>query len=212
MGQVRGAHAAGIGPVLQPGAPVAWTLYLASDDVDKTVAAVETAGGVAHLPPGDVGPFGRMAIVADPSGAVFGIWQAGATIGAGVVSEPGGMVWRDLRSTDPVAARAFYTSVFGYRNDPLEMGGPDYGTFAHEGEQDPLGGIGGMMGAPEGTPSHWLVYFGVADTVAAVAAARAAGGRVLAEPFDSPFGTMGALADPAGAQFWVVQVEATEVV
>lgn len=206
MARVRGADAAGVGPLPSPDAPVAWTVYLASDDADASVEAVTAAGGVVHLPPDDVGPFGRMAIVADPTGAAFGIWQAGTTIGAGVVNEPGALVWEDLRSSDPVAAHAFYRAVFGYRLDPIEMAGPDYATFALPADEAPLGGMGPMMGAPDGTPSHWLAYFGVADAAAAVAAARGAGGSVTAEPFDTPFGQMAGLTDPAGAAFWVVQV------
>lgn len=62
-----------------------------------------------------------------------------------------------------------------------------------------------MFGGPEGTPSHWLVYFGVADADAAVGAAEARGGQVLAPPFDTPYGRMGALGDPAGAVFWIAQ-------
>jgi predicted enzyme related to lactoylglutathione lyase len=142
-----------------------------------------------------------MLVAADPAGAVFGVWQHGVHIGAGVVNEPGGLAWEDLRSTDPAAATAFYGSVFGWRTTPLELAGPDYGTFALPGDEAPMGGIGGLMGAPAGTPSHWLVYFAVADVDAAVAAAESAGGGVLTPPFDSPYGRMATLQDPAGAVF-----------
>lgn len=204
---VRDAAVAGIGPQMAEGPP-AWTLYLASDDVDATAAAVTEHGGTLLFPPGDVGPMGRMAIAADPSGAVFGIWQAGQMIGASLVNEPGGLVWEDLRSTDPATAQAFYRAVFGYRLDPLEMAGPDYGTFSLADEQAPLGGMGGMMGSPDGTPSHWLVYFGVTSTDAAVAAAEAGGGSVRMPAMDSPFGRLAVVADPAGAGFCVIETAA----
>src|SRR6185503_9143475 len=110
------------------------------------------------MPPGDVGPLGRMCIAADPTGAVFGVWQAGQHIGAGIVNEPGGLTWEDLRSTDPDAARAFYKSLFGFRFEALEAAGPDYTPFSQPNEEWPLGGMGGLMGA-DGQPSHWLVYF-----------------------------------------------------
>lgn len=204
VAHVDGAATAGIGPE-QPGARTAWTLYVATDDADATAAAVTENGGTVLLPPGDVGPLGRMGIVADPTGAVFGLWQAGTMIGAALVNAPGGLTWEDLRSTDPASAQAFYRAVFGYRLDPLEMAGPDYATFALPDEQGPLGGLGAMMGAPDGTSSHWLVYFAVADTDAAVAAAEGAGGSVVGPAFDTPFGRMAALADPDGAVFWVAQ-------
>lgn len=203
IAEVRGAAAGGIGPQ-QDGAPNAWTLYLASDDVDETADSITQRGGAVLMPPGDVGDLGRMCIAADPTGAPFGVWQAGTHIGAAVVNEPGGLTWEDLRSPDPDAARAFYVSVFGYRSDPLPDAGPDYATFALAGEEAPLGGMGGMMGA-EGQPAHWLVYFGVADAAAAVTAAERGGGSVLMRDFDTPYGRMAGLADPTGAAFWVVQ-------
>jgi predicted enzyme related to lactoylglutathione lyase len=205
IGQVGDAAAAGIGPAQQEGAPAAWTLYVASDDVGTTAAAIERHGGTVLVPPGDVGPLGRMLIAADPSGAVFGVWQHGVHIGAGVVNEPGGLSWEDLRSADPEPAQAFYRSVFGWTTTPLEMAGPDYATFARPGDEAPMGGLGGMMGAPAGTPSHWLLYFGVADVDAAVAAAEEAGGGVLGPPFDSPYGRMATLRDPAGAVFMITR-------
>jgi len=208
---VSDAPAAGIGPLQSPEQPAAWTLYIAGDDADATAGAVTRAGGQVLLPPGDVGPLGRMFVAADPTGAVFGVWQAGTHIGAGVTNEPGGLVWEDLRSSDPDSARAFYSAVFGFEMRPLEMAGPDYATFHLPGDPTPLGGMGGMMGAPEGTPSHWLVYFGVADVDAAVATATSRGGAALAPAFDTSFGRMAALTDPAGAVFWVVRTDFSQL-
>jgi predicted enzyme related to lactoylglutathione lyase len=205
IAQVQGAAAAGIGPQ-PPGGQSRWTVYFASDDADKTATALAEHGGTVLLPPGDVGPLGRMLIAADPTGASFGVWQAGTHIGAGAVNQPGGLTWEDLRSPDPEAARAFYVAVFGYRVDPLAAAGPDYATFALPGEEAPLGGMGGMMGA-EAQPAQWLVYFGVADAGAAVAAAERSGGSVLLLDFETPYGRMAGLADPAGAVFWVIQTD-----
>lgn len=203
VANVDGAATAGIGPV-QQGARAAWTLYFASDDADGHTATTRAAGGGVLAEPMDVADLGRMAILSDPSGAVFGLWQAGTMIGAELVNEPGGLVWEDLRSTEPAQAKEFYRELFGFRLDPMEMAGRDYSTFALAGESAPLGGIGGMMGLPEGTPSHWLVYFAVTDTDTAVAAAEASGGSVVAPPIDTEYGRMAALADPAGAVFMVM--------
>jgi hypothetical protein len=207
MARTDGHDAAGIGPLQDPTQPPAWTLYFASEDADATATAVQQAGGTVLVEAFDVPAKGRMAIAADPSGAAFGIWQAGGSIGAEIVNTPGSLVWEDLRSTQPDAAAAFYQAVFAHRVTPMPEAGPDYGTFAlgDGGLADAMGGIGGMMGAPEGTPSHWLVYFGVADTDAAVAETTPLGGTVLAPAFDTPYGRMAAMRDPAGAVFWVVQ-------
>lgn len=206
IAEVAGAVAAGIGPQRQ-GARTAWTLYLASADADRTVAAIAANRGTVLLAPGDVGPLGRMAVAADPAGAPFGIWQAGTHIGCGIVNEPGGLAWDDLRSTDPDAARRFYTAIFGYRNDELPGAGPAYTTFALPDDPAPMGGIGGLAG-PDDASSTWLVYFGVADADAAVVAAERGGGSVLTPAFDTPYGRMAGLADLGGAAFWVAQTNA----
>jgi predicted enzyme related to lactoylglutathione lyase len=199
---VGGSAVAGIGPQQQPG-PVAWTLYLASMEVDATAGLIDANGGAVFLEPVDVGDLGRMALATDPSGAVFGVWQAGSHIGAGRVNEPGGLAWDDLRSTDPEKAWAFYEAVFGYETHALDAAGPTYRTFHFRGDEAPLGGMGGMMGG--GDRSHWLVYFSVASADEAVAAVEAAGGTVQAPAFDTPYGRMAAVADPFGAAFMLTQ-------
>lgn len=186
--------------------PTAWTLYFASTDADATSTAITDNGGTILVPAMDVGDFGRMVVAMDPTGAVFGVWQADTMIGFEVVGAPGGWAWCDLRSTDPARAQDFYGAVFGYDYQPMEMAGPDYQTFSLGAGQDPTGGMGGMMGAPDGTPSHWLLYFAVDDADAAAAAARDTGGTVMADPFDTPFGRMAPMADPFGAPFWTVQL------
>jgi predicted enzyme related to lactoylglutathione lyase len=116
-------------------------------------------------------------------------------------------VWEDLRSTDPDAARSFYGALFGYEYQALDMAGPDYSTFQLPTEPHVLGGMGGLMGLPDGTRSSWLVYFSVADTDAAASAAGRADGSVLAPPMDTPFGRMACLADPDGATFMVMTTD-----
>jgi len=135
------------------------------------------------------------------------VWQAGDNIGAEVVNEPGAITWDDLRTPDPDAARAFYSAVFDYRTEAMPEAGDD-DTLVHlPGDDAPAGGMGGMFGAPDGTPAHWVVYFGVADATAAVQVAERHGGTVVAPPFDTPYGQMAGLMDPQGAMFWVAQVD-----
>jgi hypothetical protein len=66
-----------------------------------------------------------------------------------------------------------------------------------------------MMGADD-APAHWLVYFGVADTPAAVAAAEHGGGSVLIPMMDSPFGRLAVLTDPTGATFSVIETDGSQ--
>ena len=200
VAHVGGAATAGIGPDRE-GARSAWTLHFATDDADASAAAIRGLGGSLLRPVVDVDDLGRTVVATDPSGAVFGLWQAGTFIGGQVVGDPGGLTWEDLRSTDPAAAQAFYGGLFEYAFAPVEMAGPDYATFGPPGDPAPYGGIGGLMGGPG--PSRWLVYFTVSSADDAAAAAAAAGGIVQAPAFDTPFGRMAALVDPSGAEFWV---------
>lgn len=199
--------AAGIGPIMQEGQPAAWTVYLASDDADGTAKSIGEAGGTVLVAPMDIPDTGRMLVALDSVGGAFGVWQAAGMNGIAVYNEPGGLVWEDARLSDPEAGRAFYAAVFGYHYAPVEGAPGSYTTFDIGG--DPLGGMGGLIGVPEGTPSHWLPYFGVADTDAAVAAATGRGGRALRDPDDTPWGRLAVLADPAGAVFAVMSVTAS---
>lgn len=202
IAQADGRAAAGVGPVMQEGQPAAWTVYLASDDADATAKLIGEHGGSIYAGPMDIPGNGRMVIAADPTGAVFGVWQQTGMIGLGVVDEPGSFVWDDARLHDPAAGKRFYADVFGLTYAPLEGADADYETFRAPAEPDrPAGGIGGMMGAPPGTPSHWLAYFTVADIDAAVEAVGDGDGAVLMSPQDTPFGRIGVVRDPFGAVF-----------
>jgi predicted enzyme related to lactoylglutathione lyase len=210
IAQVDGRAAAGVGPTMQEGQPSAWTVYFASDDADATAKLIGEHGGSIFVGPMDIPGTGRMIIAADPTGGVFGVWQQTGMIGSGVVDEPGAFAWDDARLADVKTGKRFYADVFGLTYSPLgieadeEMA--DYETFTPPGgsDQRPGGGIGGMMGAPPGTPSHWLAYFAVADTDAAVAAAGDGDGSVLMSPDDTPWGRVAVVADPFGAVFGLI--------
>jgi uncharacterized protein len=201
-----GQTTAGIGPAMSTDQPTAWMTYFSVEDADKTADLILSHGGTIVAAPMDVADEGRMAIAVDPTGAVFGIWQAGRMIGSQLVNEPGGLTWNDHHSSDPDAARAFYSAVFGFTYTPME--GPfDYATIGGAGPGGTIGAIG--EADPElsaGTPAHWMVYFAVADADAAIGTAAGHGARLLAGPVDTPFGRMATLADPQGALLKVVGV------
>lgn len=203
IAQTNGKAAAAIGPAMEEGQPTVWTVYLASDDADATAKLVGENGGTVLFPPMDIPGNGRMSVAVDASGAAFGIWQAAGMIGTEIVNEPGSLTWTDARLTDAEAGKAFYSAVFGYTYQPIPGAPDDYGTF-HTGG-DPLGGMGGMMGGPDGTPAHWLAYFSVADADAAIAAAEQGGGTVVMPAEGTPFGRMAVLTDPFGATFAVIK-------
>jgi predicted enzyme related to lactoylglutathione lyase len=169
------------------------------------VAKVKVAGGTVIAEPMDVMDLGRMAIFADPTGAVFGIWQPGTFIGAGLVNEPGALSWNELNTRDPEAAKAFYDAVFGWGFEDNDMG--EMGTYTTLKLGDDM--VGGMLdmggrGVPEQVPAHWQVYFAVEDTNATVEQAKGAGGSVMVEPMEVPAGRFAILTDPFGASFAVI--------
>jgi predicted enzyme related to lactoylglutathione lyase len=186
----------------QPPPPPVWTTYFASADADATQAAISANGGTVIVPVADVATIGRMLVAADPQGAVFGVWQAKDFAGAGIVNEPGALVWNQLQTSDPDAAGPFYRGALGLDSGPMpEM--PEFTGFQAKGRT--IGGVQGMENLPEGTPPHWLVNFSVDDVDSTVDALVRGGGNVLAPPFDmEKVGRMAVLQDPQGAVFAIV--------
>lgn len=108
-----GKMVAAISPAQDPGPP-RWTTYVNVDDIDAVAAKVEAAGGTVVVAPMDVMTVGRMAIFADPTGAVIAAWQPRDHLGAQVVNEPGTFTWSELATSDLDRSRAFYADVFGW--------------------------------------------------------------------------------------------------
>jgi hypothetical protein len=204
MCQQRDHPVAGMGPLppdmAAQGVPPMWNSYVAVDDLDATLAKVEPAAGSVMMPAMDVMEAGRMAGIADPTGAALMVWQAGEHIGATLVNEPGAPCWNELISPDVEAAAAFYRQVLGWESEAMAMPDMTYTLFKVGGSQI----AGGMAPPMEGMPPHWLVYFAVDDVDAAVTTASANGGQALAEPMDTPAGRLVPLVDPQGAMCSVI--------
>jgi predicted enzyme related to lactoylglutathione lyase len=186
-------------------APPHWLPYAAVANVDAAAQRVRELGGQLHMGPADIPGTGRFAIVADPQGAVFAIYQGqpgshGFDPDLGI---PGRICWNEVYSTDDVAAQRFYTALFGWREEPKDIG--PLGTYRVQnldGKQ-----AGGLMKNPmPGAPSCWIVYFFVTDLAAATAKAVRLGAQAMME--NSPIPGVGAfsmLADPTGAMFALFQ-------
>jgi predicted enzyme related to lactoylglutathione lyase len=198
MCRLAGRRVAGINGQPGPdGMPPVWITYLAADDLDAAAARITEAGGNVMMGPHDVADQGRMALAADPTGALFGLWQARAHTGAELVNEPGCLSWSELVTTDLDAAGAFFRAVFGWTCDDVDTGGPPYRTFAVD--DTVVGGMLDSTGYPEGIGPHWMSYFAVEDVDVALRRATELGATVHAEPVDSPFGRWGIITDPQGA-------------
>ena len=196
-----GRRAAGLSPHPDPSATEFWwSVYLAADDCDTTVARAVEAGGTVVVEPMDIVDQGRMALLRDPVGAQFGLWQGRVHIGCEVVNEPGALVRNDLVTPTPGPAREFYAAVFGFTLDANDdMPDADF-TFLRRPDGHEVGGIFGNPAAPRST---WSTVFEVADTDEAVRRANAAGGKG-AEPTDMLYGRLAAVTDPFGVEFSVI--------
>ncbi|MGW7575831.1 VOC family protein [Streptomyces sp. NPDC054765] len=199
---LRGRRVAALRPVSATDAEGEswWHVHLATDDCDGTAERIVVSGGTVLAPPTDVADLGRTAVVADPVGARFSLWQGRTLPGCELVNEPGTLVRNDLASPDPGPARRFYATVFDFTLDGNDdLPGFDF-TFLRRPDGHEVGGI---FGEPAATASRWQTVFEVADTDELAARAIAAGGTA-ATPEDAPYGRMAAITDPFGTAFSVI--------
>ena len=222
IGRIRGGDVAAVGAI-PDGAPqiASWNTYIWVDSADETMAKARAAGGGVATEPFDVMDFGRMAVLTDPEGAAFCVWQANQHRGAKVVNEHGSLNFNGLVTRDPEGPRAFYGAVFGWQVLTLPAGAmwtlPGYGDHLEESTPG-LRQQMTQMGAPDGfidvvaalnpiagddstTPAHWSVTFAVDDADATAAKANELGGEVVAGPFDAPWTKLAVIKDPQGATF-----------
>jgi predicted enzyme related to lactoylglutathione lyase len=221
--RIRGGAVAAVSSPPEGAPPMAiWNTYVWVDSADETASKVREAGGSVVMEPFDVMSAGRMAVFADPEGAVISVWQPNEHRGAKIVNEHGSVNFNDLHTRDPEGAKAFYGAVFGW--ETLEMDGgfqawtlPGYAE--HLEKSDP--GLRERLtesGAPErfadvvaslitipddqpDTPAHWGVTFAVDDADAIAKKAEELGGKVVVPPMDAPWVRLTVIADPQGAMF-----------
>jgi predicted enzyme related to lactoylglutathione lyase len=222
IGRIRGGDVAAIGSIAEGGPPMAlWNTYIWVDSADESAAKARDAGGQVLAEPFDVMTAGRMAVIADPEGAVLCVWEPKENRGAKVVNEHGALNFNGLATRDVEGAKAFYGALFGWDVLTLPAGLmwtlPGYGDHLEENSPGLREQIEGM-GGPEGfidvvaslreipaddtaTPPNWSVTFGVDDVAAAATKAAELGGKVIEGPIDVPWSRMAVLQDPGGAMF-----------
>lgn len=161
------------------------------------------SGATVMFGPMEVFDAGQAAMLQDPQGAVFALWQAKEHIGSRIKGETGALMWNELLTNDPVNATRFYTDLLGVTSS--KMPGPMDYTLLNVGGTDLMGvmRISDEMGP---VPPHWMVYFGSDDVDASAGKAESLGGSVMVPPADIPeVGRFAGLQDPQGAVFFVFQ-------
>ena len=222
MARIRGGDVAAVGSIAE-GAPLAavWNTYIWVDSADEMAAKARAAGGGVVTEPFDVLDAGRMAVLTDPDGAAFCVWQPNNHKGARVVNEHGSLNFNTLTTRDLAAAEAFYGAVFGWQTLAIPAGVmwtlPGYGDHLEEktpGLREQLA----QIGAPEGfidvvaalspiadgdfdSSAGWSVSFAVDDVAAVAAKASEFGGEVVSGPLDAPWARLAVINDPQGASF-----------
>jgi uncharacterized protein len=224
LGRLRGRDVAAI--VSEHGAPPppapVWATHICVESADETAAMVIEAGGSTLGEPFDSPGGGRMAVLADSSGAVFCAWEPRERRGAELVNEPGAYAMSMLNTRDPEGAEAFYGAVFGWEPDTFELGGgaitlwrlPGYvgGEPQQPVPRDVVATMSPMSSEqfPDEVPPHWSVDFWIDDVDRGAEVATRLGGKVIAPAYDIPGAGLrqAVLADPAGAAFSVTKVTA----
>jgi predicted enzyme related to lactoylglutathione lyase len=224
IARLRGGDVAAVGSIPE-GAPqtAMWNTYVWVESADDTASKVRDAGGGVVMEPFDVMDAGRMAVLTDPEGAAFCVWQAKENKGARIVNEHGSLNFNGLNTRDADGAKSFYGSVFGWTTLALDGGAemwtlPGYGDHLEREYHPDLRKQVAEVGGPEGfenvvaainpipddqpdTPAHWSVTFAVDDADATAAKATELGATVIAPPFDAPWVRMTVINDPQGATF-----------
>jgi predicted enzyme related to lactoylglutathione lyase len=198
MAQKDGGTVAALYAMEQRERPPAWAAYVTVESTDDGAAKAAELGASLVAEPFDVLEAGRMAVIQDPTGAVFCVWEPRTTIGAELVNTPGAITLNQLNTDDPERAQAFYAALFDWRFE--RVSGVDqayWGIYVG----DRLNA--GMLPLPPDSPapSHWLVYFGSDDVDADAARIGDLGGTLMVPPMGVPGGRIVVAQDPQGAAF-----------
>ena len=182
------------------GAPSHWLGYVTVPDTDASLEQAKRLGAKSLMGPMDIPEVGRLAVIADPQGAVIALFTP-KTTGGDMPAAPavGNVSWHELATTDWKKAWDFYEQLFGWqKGEAMDMGADGiYQIFT-------LGGppVGAMFNRPKQIPvSNWLYYFRVADLDKAVEKTKTNGGKLLNGPMDVPGGRIAQCMDAQGAAF-----------
>lgn len=186
------------------GVPPNWMVYVAVESADNAASRTSKLGGKVYAPPFDVYDFGRMAVLADPTGAAFSVWQPKNHKGTGIAGVDGTACWADLSTSDVEKAKEFYSGLFGWN---IAAGENDPSGYLHiQNGKDFIGGIPPSAYRNPQVPPHWLIYFLVSDCDSAAAKAKDLGASLILPPQDIPkVGRMAIVKDPQGAVFALFQ-------
>jgi predicted enzyme related to lactoylglutathione lyase len=188
---------------LDHGVPPHWMIYVAVKSADAAAKRAAELGGTVIFPAFDVFEAGRMAVLQDPTGAAFCVWEPKKNTGLGISGVEGTLCWADLSTPDQQRASRFYSSLFGWK---LDAGQDDSGYLHIQNGEHHIGGIPPAQYRDPNVPPHWMIYFLVSDCDRTTEKAKQLGAKVYMPPTTmEKVGRWAILADPQGAVFAVFQ-------
>ena len=181
------------------GIPPSWTLYISVASADDTARRAKANGGTVLKDAFDVGESGRMAVLKDPTGAVFAVWQPNQHPGLGIAHVDGTLCWADLSTPDPEKAGKFYSDLFGWQL-MHEKEAPESDYLHIKNGEHFIGGIPPAKFHNPKAPANWLAYILTSNCDDAAAKATQLGGQLYLPPTTvENVGRMAVVADPQGA-------------
>jgi predicted enzyme related to lactoylglutathione lyase len=189
------------------GVPPSWVSYVTVASADESATRAGELGGTVHAGPFDIGDAARVAVVADPTGAAIGLWEARNSIGAERVNGPGCLTSNELATDDVDAASKFYRELLGWAIEEVDTGGgPRYWLIHGEGALEGRNGGVRELGRPgEGMTPNWMPYFTTESAGKALVRAEELGGTTLMPATQIPAGIIAAVRDPQGAGFSIFE-------
>jgi predicted enzyme related to lactoylglutathione lyase len=179
------------------GAPSHWLPYFETPAVDADSTKAEKLGAKVVVPPLDIPNIGRFAVLTDPQGAALALMTSANQDWADSTPKTGEFCWDEVIVKDPKAAVTFYTSLFPWKSEPMDMGPMGTYYLMKNGEKT---AAGSMAPQDAGTPPAWLAYVAVDDVDASTKRAEKLGATVIAKPADIPnIGRFSIFSDPTGA-------------
>ncbi len=208
MCKLNGLNVCGLGGTMAEGQPACWNVYTCVEDVDAMSAKVSALGGQILAGPMDVFESGRMSFVADPQGAMLGLWQPRLHRGVQLMMEPGTFMWAELMTWNSEGSTAFYQQLFGWET-VSDHSNPDYTLYVPGGDNSRNVYLAGQLTMNENfdksVPTNWGVYLCVENTEEALRRCIELGGSQLAGPMEIAQGIFAVMKDPQGAVFNVLQ-------
>lgn len=186
------------------GMPPMWNSYINVDGIESVVEQVGQLGGNVIVPVMQVMDAGKLAFIQEPSGGICALWEKGNHIGATLCNDTGAFCWNELATREIDKAKTFFQDLLGWTYDKNEQSPAEYYIIKNGDRMN--GGIMAMDESWGEIPSHWTVYFSVADVNASTEKLKALGGKVMHGPFETEVGPISVCSDPQGAMFNLIQM------